>query len=36
MKAEKISIFTKADLDMMTYLKKVLLPYMALSQFSSS
>ncbi len=31
MKAEKISIFTKADLDMMTYLKKVLLPYMALS-----
>ncbi|NJE47507.1 archaellar assembly protein FlaJ [Thermococcus sp. GR7] len=27
----KISIFTKADLDMGTYLRKVLLPYMAIS-----
>ncbi|NJE47993.1 archaellar assembly protein FlaJ [Thermococcus sp. 9N3] len=28
---EKISIFTKADLNMETYLKKVLLPYMGIS-----
>jgi flagellar protein FlaJ len=27
----KISIFTKADLDMGTYLRKILLPYMAIS-----
>lgn len=27
----KISIFTKADLDMRTYLRKVLIPYMAIS-----
>ncbi|QDA31866.1 archaellar assembly protein FlaJ [Thermococcus indicus] len=31
MAEEGISIFTKADLDMGTYLRKVLLPYMAIS-----
>ena len=30
---EKISIFTKADLDMRTYLRKVLLPYLGISMF---
>lgn len=31
MAAKKISIFTKADLDMETYLRKILLPYLGLS-----
>ncbi len=31
MAEEKISIFTKADLDMKTYINKILLPYMGIS-----